>query len=164
MADPQRPIKTTGIALNGQAITIDQFAENHPLPIPASVTIKSQYEDYQPAEDVDYTDLSKVNREIQNLRIRLHRIRIEMKSAERMALKTKYAYDGQRKRILIGLSGGSAGEREAIAELLCEEAYGAFLVASSVAKEITQHSRDLRTELEALREISNNLRRQIDLQ
>jgi len=163
MADPQRPLKTTGLAMNGQAVTTDQFDKTTPLPQPKDVSIVSQYERYQPSEDIDYSDLAAVNAELIALRIRSNRIRMEVKQAERQALKAKYIYESQKKRVLISLSGGSAGEREAMAELLCEEAYGDFLVTAMVAREITQHNRDLRTDLETLREISNNLRRLIDL-
>lgn len=163
MADPQRPLKTTGLAMSGQAITSDQFDRTTPLPQPKDVTVTSEYGMYQPSDDIDYTDLAKVNSELIALRIRSNRIRMELREAERMALKAKYIYESQKKRVMISLSGGSAGEREAMAELLCEEAYGNFLVTTMVAKEITQHNRDLRTDLETLREISNNLRRLIDL-
>lgn len=163
MADPQNPLKVTGLALNGQQINIDDL-KRFPLPSPDRVTITSQYQDYQPLEEVDLTDLSKVTHEIIGLRIRLHRIRIELRTAERMALKAKYVYEQEKKRTWIGISGGSDKSREAMAELICEESYSAYLVAQTVAKEITQHSRDIRTELDALKEISNNLRRQIDLQ
>jgi hypothetical protein len=163
MADPQKPLKTTGLAMNGQAITSDKFDKTTPLPQPKDVTIVSAYEKYQPSPDIDYSDLAKVNSELISLRIRSNHIRMELKEAERMALKAKYIYESQKKRVMISLSGGSAGEREAMAELLCEEAYGNFLVTTMVAKEVTQHNRDLRTDLETLREISNNLRRLIDL-
>lgn len=163
--EPQMPLKTTGLAMNGQAITTEQFtALPTKLPTPGEVTQVSQFGNYVPPEDVDYSDLSAVNREIQMLRIRLHRIRIELKDTERTASRFKYAYEAGKRRVMISLSGGSAGEREAMAELMCEEDYTKYLVSSTVSKEIMQHNRDIRTELEALREISNNLRRQIDLQ
>lgn len=163
MADPQKPLKTTGLAMNGQAITTDQFNKTIPLPQPGNVTITSNYSQYLPSPDIDYSDLANVNGELIALRIRLNHIRMEMREAERMALKAKYVYESQKKRVIISLSGGSAGEREAMAELLCEEAYGNFLVSTMVAREVTQHNRDMRTDLETLREISNNLRRIIDL-
>lgn len=164
MADPQKPLKTTGLSLHGQAVSMDDFPDEIvPLPPPNSVTITSAYADYVPAEDIDYTDLGSLNRELSSLRIRLHRIRIEVKEADRQVLRMKYAYEGKKKRILVGLSGGSAVEREAMADLMCEAEYTQVLVAQTVAKEISNHSRDLRGDLETLREISNNLRRQIDL-
>ena len=163
MADPQNPVKVTGLALHGQQISMDTI-ERFKLPAPGIASITSAYDDYEPAEDVDYGDLRAVNKEIVDLRIRLHRIRKELKQADRMALKAKYSYEQDKKRVWIGISGGSDKSREAMAELLCEEAYSYYLVASTVAKEVMQHSRDIRTELDALKEISNNLRRQIDLQ
>lgn len=164
MADPQKPTRTTGISSQGQAISLDRIpSEPAAFPIAGKITVTSQYADYVPDSEIDYTDLNAVNRELVSLRIRLHRIRIELKTAEREAVKTRYAYEAKKKRTLISLSGGSAPEREAMAELMCEEEYTAMLVANNVAKEIQSHSRDLRTELETLREISNNLRRIIDL-
>lgn len=163
MADPQHPVKVTGLALNGQQINIDTL-KRFSLPAPSTVSIISEYEKYEPSTEIDYSDLAAVNRELIALRIRLNRIRMETRTAERAALKAKYSYEQDKKRIWIGISGGSDKSREAMAELLCEEAYSKFLVSTAVAKEITQHSRDLRTELDTLKEISNNLRRQIDLQ
>ena len=163
MADPQNPVKTVGLALNGQQINLDSI-QKHNLPAPRSITISSEYEEFEPSLDVDYSDLSSVNRELSQLRLRLHRVRKELKEAERQAVRLKYAYEQEKKRYWIGISGGSDKSREAMAELLSEEAYSKQLVASVVAKEIMQHSRDIRTELDTLKEISNNLRRQIDLQ
>lgn len=163
MADPQLPVKTSGLAFQGQQINVDNL-KRFPLPAAGSVTIVSQYESYEPDIDVDYSDLSAVNKEISMLRLRLHKIRKELRIAARKAMQARYVYEQEKKRTWIGISGGSDKSREAMAELLCEERYSAYLVASVVEKEIIQHSRDIRTELDALKEISNNLRRQIDLQ
>lgn len=163
MADPQKPIKTTGLSLYGQAVSMDEIPKDiTPLLPPGQVTVISQYEDYVP-EDIDYTDLGALISELSKLRMRLHRLRIELKAAERTLLKKKYTYESKKKRILVALSGGSSVEREAMAELMCEQEYSEYLVAQAVAKEITNHNRDMKTDLETLREISNNLRRQIDL-
>lgn len=163
MADPQLPVKTVGLALHGQSINIDAI-QKYPLPSPDRLGVGSQYDDYEPNPDVDYTDLTSVNRELVELRIRLHRVRKELKHAERESLKAKYAYEQDKKRTWIGISGGSDKSREAMAELICEESYSRYLVAATVAKEISQHSRDIRIELDTLIAIANNLRRQIDLQ
>ncbi len=163
MADPQRPTKTVGMALNGQQMTTEQVPSQALLPKAESIISKSQFYDYEPAT-IDYTDLSAINRELNDLRTRLHRIRKEMQNADRIALSKKYNYESQKKRIMISLTGSSVAEREAMAELLCEEAYTEMLVAQQVSKELTQHNRDLRTELDSLREISMNNRRVIDLQ
>jgi hypothetical protein len=163
MPDPQRPIRESSLALNGQNIKIDEI-KSFSLPPSNEVTITSKYENYIPAEDIDYTDLKSINSELSQLRIRLHYVRNELKIAERKATALKYQYDSKKKRLWIGITGGSDKSREAMAELMCEEEYSRYLVAATVAKEITQHSRDMRNDLDTLKEISNNLRRQIDLQ
>lgn len=163
MAEPQQPLKTTGMALHGQHFMIDDIKPQPQFPQVNKVTIVSKWSDYEPATDIDYSDLSKVNHELIELRIRLHQVRKELRDAERAMTKTKWVYEGKKKRFLIGLSGGSEKAREAAAELMCEEEYSAYLVALNILKEIQQHSRDMRSDLDLLKEISNNLRRQIDL-
>jgi hypothetical protein len=73
-------------------------------------------------------------------------------------------YEQEKKRIWIQLSGGSEKTREAMAEIMTQDAYTEFLVANVIADEMAEMSRVLRTELDALKEISNNQRRQIDIQ
>jgi len=163
MPDPQIPVATVKLAYRGQAINMEDLEKNHPLPQAREVTVVSQYENYVPDETIDFTDISSINVELNKLRIRLHHIRIELKNAKRKALSAKYLYEQAKKRTWIGITGGSDKSREAAAELLTEELMANALVAAAVADEINQHSRDIRTELDALKEISNNLRRQIDL-
>jgi hypothetical protein len=163
MADPQKPVKTVGMALLGQALNMDEIKTQPSLPKAESVTIVSAWEMYQPSQDIDYTDLASINRELVQLRIRLNQIRIEMRKADRYSTQARWNYEGKKKRLLISLSGGTEKTREAAAELLCEEEYSNYLVALNVAKEIQQHNRDLRAELDLLKEVSNNLRRMIDL-
>jgi len=164
MAEPQRPLKTIGMTYEDKLLKFEDIPEFVELPPQGRVTIISEVDGYQPETDIDYTDLSAVNMELQKLRIRLHRVRVELKRAERDTLRERYAYESQKKRTWIKLTGGTAGEREAMAELMCTEAYTRYLVAGQVAKELTQLNRDLRTDLDTLKEISNNLRRIVDLQ
>jgi hypothetical protein len=162
MSEPQNPVATVKLAYRGQAINLDEIP-HHELPPPGSVSINSQFKDYEPAIDVDYEDLLSVNRQLIELRMRIHRIRKELEVAKRRALAAKYVYESEKKRVWIGITGGSDKSREAAAELMCEESLTKYLVANTVADEINQHSRDIKTELDTLKEISNNLRRQIGL-
>jgi hypothetical protein len=164
MADPQNPVKTVqGMALYGQAFKFDDVKEQPKLPKASEVTITSAWEKYQPNPDIDYTDIASVNRELVELRIRLNQIRVEMRNADRYTTQARWIYEGKKKRLIIGISGATEKQREAAAELLCEEEYSIYIVALNVAKEIQQHNRDLRSELDLLKEVSNNLRRMIDL-
>lgn len=163
MAEPQGSVNSVKIAYLGKPINIEDIKVEKPLPQASKISIESKHRAYEPDISVDLTDLKQVNSEIAKLRIRLHQIRKELETASRIAAKAQYEYEQKKKRILIGLSGGSDKQREAIAELMTEELLGNSIVAKTVAAEINQHSRDVRTELDALKEISNNLRKQIDL-
>jgi hypothetical protein len=163
MVEPQLPVNTAKIAYRGKAINLAEIEEKRSLPQAKDVSIISEFKDYEPSNLIDMNDLKEVNREIMNLRMRLHRIRKEFDKANRIALQAKFLYEQDKKRVLIGLSGGSDKQREAIAEIMCEELLGKSIVCSAVAQELSNHSRDTRYELDALKEISNNLRKQIDL-
>ena len=162
MVEPQMPVNTAKIAYRGKAINLEEISEPKTLPKAADVSIVSEYSNYEPVQ-IDMSDLREINKEINNLRIRIHRLRKELDKANRKAVLAKYQYEQAKKRILIGLSGGSDKQREAIAELMTEELLSISVVCQAVAQEIQQHSRDTRNELDALKEISNNLRKQIDL-
>jgi hypothetical protein len=163
MTEPQNPIVTTGMALAGKPLLLTDIPETPVALRVISTTASATFSNYMPPEDIDYGDLVSINRELVQLRIRLNTVRQELRTAEREVIRTKHAYNALKRRTLIGLSGGTEKSREAAAELLSEREYTDFLVADSIAKELTQHNRDLRIELDALKELSNNLRRLIDL-
>lgn len=162
MAEPQMPISTAKIAYKGKPVNIADLEKRHPLPKSEDITIISEYKNYEPAP-IDVSDLNAISKEISALRIRIHKLRKELEKANRIAAQAKYQYEQEKKRILIGLSGGSDKQREAVAELMSEELLSKAIVAQTVAQELQAHSRDIRYELDALRELSNNLRKQIDL-
>lgn len=162
MVEPQLPVSTAKIAYKGKPVNIADLDKRYPLPKSEDITILSEFKNYEPSV-MDFTDLSSINKEIALLRIRIHKLRKEMEKANRIAAQAKYQYEQEKKRILIGLSGGSDKQREAVAELMSEELLSKSIVSQIVAQEIQAHSRDIRYELDTLRELSNNLRKQIDL-
>lgn len=162
MVEPQLPVNTAKIAYKGKPVNITELENRHSLPKAEDVTIVSEFRNYEP-ETIDMSDLSSINKEIALLRIRIHKIRKELDKANRISQQAKYQYEQEKKRILIGLSGGSDKQREAVAELMAEELLTKSIVSQAVHQEIVNHSRDIRYELEALREMSNNLRKQIDI-
>lgn len=162
MAEPQMPINTAKIAYKGRPVNISELEKRHSLPKAEEVTVVSEYRNYEP-ETIDMSDLSAINKEIALLRMRIHRIRKELDKANRIYLQAKYSYEQEKKRILIGLSGGSDKQREAVAELMTEELLTKSIVAQAVHQELLNHSRDIRYELDSLKEISTNIRKQIDI-
>lgn len=167
MAEPQMPVNTVSIAFKGQKVDMDQYTPRESLPKAAELQQKynvvGRHMNYEPDVSIDFTDLQNINQEIVQLRIRLHQVRNDYKMAKRVATHLKYVYESQKKFTWIQLSGGSDKTRESMAELMCQDQYTEFLVAQTVADEMKDMSTSLRIELDALKEISNNQRRQIDI-
>lgn len=167
MADPQNPVNTINLAFKGQKVDIDNYPEKKGLPKVRDIQEKNKMLirniDYEPDLTVDLSDLNNLNIEINGLRLRIHQARKDYKLAKRVATLAKYTYEQEKKRTWIQLSGGSEKTREAMAEIMCQDTYTEFLVAQTIADELKDFSATLRTELDALKELSNNQRRQIDL-
>jgi hypothetical protein len=161
------PVNTVSIAFKGQKVDMENYPPRKALPKSADVQqkygINGRHMDYEPDADIDFTDLQNINRELVNLRIRLHQVRNDYKKAKRVATHLKYVYESEKKFIWIQLSGGSDKTRESLAEMMCQDTYTEYLVAQTVADEMKDMSATLRIELDALKEISNNQRRQIDI-
>ena len=168
MADPQMPVNTVSVAYRGQQVDLEKYPPLERLPAAGAVKekykIPTRHVDYEPDPDVDFSDLENINREIVQLRIRIHQVRNDFKKAKRTATHLKFVYEQEKKRTWIQLSGGDAKLREAVSEVMTEELYSEWLVANTVMEELNELSRVLRTELDALKELSNNQRKQIDIQ
>ncbi len=166
MADPQQPVKVTNMAMNGQALKTEEVIKPvTQLPVPGDVVRLSPVavENEAPDTTIDYTDLASVNAELVKLKTKFFLVRKDLKAAQRAETRFFWAYESAKKRNLIQITGGTEKTREGAAELLAETEYGQYLVARQVAKEVANLHRDLKSELDLLKELSNNLRRLIDL-
>lgn len=163
MPDPQKPLQTLPYAKLGQAVNYsDVVPERNGLP--RNDSLISEYADYQPNLDIDYTDIKEVNLQLTNLIVRLHAVRRELANAEKILAEAEWDYQQKYRREIITLSGGSSEGREALAELACEQELSRVIVSRQAVKTLTQHSRILNQEQELLSSISNNVRKLIDLQ
>jgi hypothetical protein len=166
MAEPQLPVNNTKIAYRGQQFNLDNYPR---VQLPKSSSLEEKYNfseqglDYKPSIDLDPEDLKQLNKELIDLRIRLHEIRNQYRKARRVASFLKWQFDQEKKRALIQITGMDAKQREAVAEIMCQNSYSEWIVANTVADELNDMSRSLRIELDALREMCYNARRQIDL-
>jgi len=160
MADPQVPEKTVDIAYRGQKINPDDHPVKPGLP---RIQRESEFRNFVPEQLSDVNDLVGLNKNINMLLIRMHRIRIELDKAGRKAAADKYKYETERKLRLIALSGASSEARTAMAEIMVDDLYKEVIVSDQHVKELQQLSRDTRTELDGYKEMSNNMRRIIDI-
>lgn len=108
--------------------------------------------------DIDYGDLASLNSDLLRLRIRMNRIRREMRRAAREATEAKLSYNRSFRRALVQQTGGSAESRKANAELQCELLEAEMVMKQQVADEYNTLFRSVRDDVENAKVVAYNLR------
>lgn len=134
---------------------------NQPLPAWANPAEQDQYDSAD--VQVDYQDLASLNRELQGLRIRMARIRREMRNSGRAAVEAKLKYQRALRRALVQQSGGTAEMRKANAELQCEELEADMSMKAQVSEEYVTLFRSVRDDIENAKVVAYNLRALMNL-
>jgi len=129
-----------------------------PPPLPEWASPDSQ--DYRDGVDdePDYGDLEAINKDLLHLRVRMNRIRREMRAAARRAVEAKLVYQRALRRALVAQSGGSAETRKAHAELQCENLEAEHVMAQQVSDEYSTLFRAARDDVENAKTVAYNLR------
>lgn len=117
---------------------------------------------YVPAE-IDATDLSVINREMNRCRARLFHVSQSQRHAQRDFVEADLAYHRQMRRALVQVSGSTAEVRKAIAEMECEPFENDVVVKRQLVEELRKRSQDVRDDLKAVEILSHNARAQMDL-
>jgi hypothetical protein len=108
--------------------------------------------------EIDYSDLESLNRDLLRLRVRMNRIRRQMRQAGRGAIEAKLNYHRALRRALVQQSGGSAESRKASAELMCEELEADMVMRQQVADEYATLFRAIRDDIENAKTVAYNMR------
>lgn len=138
-------------------------------PIPHQTDLPSwdstaHQDSFDSADDqVDYQDLAALNRELQRLRVRMGKIRREMRNSGREAVEAKLTYQRALRRALVQQSGGTAEMRKANAELQCEELEANMAMKTQVAEEYVTLFRSVRDDIENAKVVAYNLRALMNL-
>lgn len=151
--------RKTGLASNGKPVVTDQYKEP-PLP-----TWENRDHAYQIDEftEVDFSDLSRINSALNQVRIKFYRIGRELKQAQRMLSDAKTSYSRRMRRELVNMSGGTEKTRVAMAEIACEEWENDVAVTTQLVAELTNEQRIVSKELDILESLANNARAQIKI-
>lgn len=157
----EEPKRSSGIAYGGRPLDIDLDAPSSAFP---SWPQGTQDDLYCPDEEVDYTDLSALNRDINRTRSMIFRVKNRLQEARRAEAEASDRYRRAFNKQMIGLSGGTAEKRKAIAEFATEDIYSDYLVAQTVVKDLTNLSYTMSRELDTLKTLSDNLRKQMSIQ
>lgn len=130
---------------------------------PAWPQHKHRDDEFHPDEELDFSDLSDLNREINRARARSYRVKDGLADARREETEAQEEYRKAYNRALVGISGGSAETRKAMAEIATEDLYSNMLIKQTIAKELTNLSYTVSRDLDTLKTISDNLRKQLSI-
>lgn len=151
--------RSTGVARNGSLVK--DLPDSKPMPVfPDGYSVQDQY---MPDDQSDFTDLSDLNRAINRARKGSFQVKNELARARRNETIREEEYRRAYNRALIGTSGGSADMRKAVSEIATEDKYSDLLVARHVVKELTSLSYALSNDLQTLKTLSDNLRKQMSI-
>jgi hypothetical protein len=135
----------------------EPIAAARPLPAWADPSAQD-FNDGATEGEIDYSDLESLNRDLMRLRVRMNRIRRQMRQAGRDAVDAKLNYQRVFRRALIQQSGGSAESRKAAAELMCEEQEAEMVMKQQVADEYSTLFRSIRDDMENAKTVAYNMR------
>lgn len=157
---PAKP-RSAGIAMAGRPVHLEEFDTPSDFPGWPKGNQDDEYIPY--VQEADYTDLSLLNRDINRTRAMSFRVKNALAEARREEVEAGDKYRKALNRQLIGLSGGTAEQRKAIAEVFTEDLNTQYLIAQNIVKEQTSLSYTISRDLETLKTLADNLRKQMSL-
>lgn len=153
--------RSSGVALQGKLVDMSTYEKETPFP---GWPNYNRDDMFIPNEEVDYSDLSTLNRDINRTRSMLFRVKNELANARRDEVQAAIAYRQAYNRAFLGLSGGTEAIRKTMAEVMTEELYSDLMIAQNIVKEQTSLSYNVSKELDTLKTLSDNLRKQMSIQ
>lgn len=121
-----------------------------------------QIYDYE-KELVDYHSLEQLEKSIQAARKAVFLINDKINEYERKEKEAKIAYDRSYRREYLSSVEKTETAKRARAELKCEELENEWLTMEQLKNELVRMSFSMKTELQTLQTISNNLRQQLKM-
>jgi hypothetical protein len=152
--------KRSGLAMGGKPIDIEENRTSTPFP---SWPTGLPDDQYVPQEEADYDDLSKINHDINRARAMSFRVKNRLAYARHHETEVGDKYRRAYNRQIISISGGTEAQRKAQAEINTEDIYSEFLVAQAVVKDLTNLSYAVSRDLDTLKTLSDNLRKQMSI-
>jgi hypothetical protein len=128
------------------------------LPAWRSADLQDEGDGAGVGEQIDFHDLAAVNRDLVTQRIRLNRVRRQLRGASREAVEARLKYQRALRRQLVQQTGGSAETRKAAAELACEDLEADAVMKEQVASEYSTLFRSVRDDMENAKVVAYNLR------
>ena len=149
--------RTPALAVGGKRISDIP----DPQQVPTWPSPDTGEEVYVPDDQYDFVDLNAVNTALNQARSRLFRITNHLRDAQRSRVDKEIVYKREMRRALISITGGSAELRKAMAEVQCEGHENDMIVAQQIEEEWKRRVVVARDDLDALQNLSHNIRAQV---
>lgn len=111
----------------------------------------------------DYNSMEELNKALNRTRIRIFNAKKHLDACRAGLVEAKTRYRQAYNRAFVGLSGGTEKVRAAYAELAVEEEYSQYLIAEAKFEELKNLSYTLAREVDALKTLADNMRKQLSL-
>lgn len=110
----------------------------------------------------DYNDMRDVNLAIDKLRIAMYKTSEHLKDAEQKAMESKLVYERQYNRYYLTAEGKTESVKRTIASIKAEDLENKMQTRAFVAQDMKNRLRLMTVELDALKTIAFNMRKEID--
>lgn len=132
--------------------------------IPPSLISWNTKNAYNYADNIaDYEDLEDLGKAITQARIGLFKLNEKINEYERKEVIAKSNYERQLRRFYLESTAKTEAQKKARAELACEFLENDLLQIKQIKAEIIRYTGLLKSELETLNTVSNNLRQQMKM-
>lgn len=156
--------RSTGLAFAGEPVDLDELKKIAEKPSAASFPSWSTSRIYDAGPKApDFEDVSDLNKSVQQVRSAISRVTNGLEIANRDVTLAEIEYRKAHAFAIIGVSGGTVGQREAFADLKVQTHYDDLQVKKAIANELSQRMRSLKFDLDGLQIIANNMRAEINL-
>lgn len=112
----------------------------------------------------DYSDLDELAKSINAARIALFKINERINIFERKEIEAKTKYDRAFRRAYLESTDKTDSMKKMKAALACENLENNYIAAEQLKKELVRVSHVLRSELQTLQAIGNNMRQQLKME
>jgi ribosomal protein L29 len=134
----------------------------NPFPLEQDYVPESILE-MQSSQIGDYNDIITINKAIDKVRIAMFKVNENLRQAEAKVSESKVEYDRRYNRAYILADNAKTSEvRRTIAQIKTEKYENKLIVRQEVVKELVRRTRLMSNELEALKTLSYNVRKEMD--
>lgn len=143
-------------------VTLPRWADSYP--IESAYTPMQIVPISETGQMADFHSMQECNRAIEACRVAIFQFNDALKKIERASQLAELSYTRHYNRAYLEAEGRTEGIKRAIADIQSEKYQNDLIVKQQVAKEMGRKLRLMTNELDALKIISYNMRKEIDAQ